>query len=166
MSRLFCQMWRYIIFSLIFLIGCAPNSSVEPIPSESIIVSVPDEVQAAAAIYRELRPIAGQFNGGEWHPEADDWHGAKHTAMIKVAAFADDNEILETTLIELLGVPDLSVRENDKLLNLVKLQPDYEDTQAESSVHLIYYWRGEHDFLFFEIDNGAVVQSGWWYSME
>lgn len=159
-------MWRLVFIGFLFLLGCASPSTHESVAPQLSEVDIPAEVQAAADAYQELRPIAGQFSGGEWYADADDWHGSKHTAMIKVAAFADDNEISEIILLELLGRPDLVVQEDDTLLNLIKLQPDYEDTQTESSIHLIYYWRGEHDFLFFESDRGTIVQSGWWYSME
>ena len=158
-------MRHFSIVFLLILLGCAPKDdrSVEVQPSR---ISVPSNVQSAADTYRDLRPIAGQFSGGSWQNEVDDWHGAKHIAMINVAAFADDNKIEESLLIELLGEPDLVVQENDKLLNLIKLQPDYQDIGSDTSDHLIYHWRGEHDFLYFESERGKIVQSGWWYSME
>lgn len=31
---------------------------------------------------------------------------------------------------------------------------------------LIYWWRGWHDFLFFIVEQGRVVDHGWWYAYE
>jgi hypothetical protein len=60
----------------------------------------------------------------------------------------------------------LIAREGDDLFNLVSSQPEFEKPAPGPYELLIYYWREQHDFLYFVSQAGTIVGSGWWYAGE
>ena len=87
--------------------------------------------------YQELRKQKGHFNGGEWNAALDRWNGRKHQVMCELGTRLDKGST--RTLLELMGEPD-----------------------AREGPNWLYYWRGRHDYLFFECREDQVLKSDWW----
>ena len=140
-----------------------------PIPPTSPPLSSPpfaDDLILLADEFQALRDIPGQFSGGEWHDEVDQWQGRKHQAMLALGQRLGDGAYSRAQLTTLLGPADHIVTGGDALLfERIQSLPEFE-TFAASEEFLVYEWRGTHDFLFFAIQNDHITTSGWWYAGE
>jgi hypothetical protein len=150
------------------LIGCVsgqPASSPLVTPPDSRS-PVDDDLKRLAAEFRSLRAIPGQFGGGEWNDAVDRWGGRKHTLMIDLGSRLGAGDFDKDQIVQLLGAPDRVARAGDDLYDLISSLPGRELSPAASTEYLVYYWRGAHDFLFFEYRDSSVAGSDWWYAGE
>jgi hypothetical protein len=93
--------------------------------------------------FQALRKERGHFSGGEsWNARVDAWNGRKHQLMGELMKVLETGQS-EETLVNLLGKPD----ELD-----------------ESS--WVYYWRGKHDYLIFDLKDGFTTGARWWMAGE
>jgi hypothetical protein len=157
----------------ILLLACQAQTSElthTPIPTLSPSLPSPtppfaDDLIQLANEYKALRDIPGQFGGGEWVAEVDQWQGSKHQAMLTLGEQLGDGEYGRSQLTTLLGPADHVVSGGDALFELIQSLPEYE-TFAQSDEFLVYEWRGTHDFLFFAIQQERIIGSGWWHAGE
>jgi hypothetical protein len=116
--------------------------------------------------FRALRNVPGQFNGGTWNDEVDQWLGRKHQTMLALEEGLVNGAYGRSQLTALLGPADHIVTGGDALLfERIQSLPEYE-TFATSDEFLVYEWRGTHDFLFFAIKDDRITASGWWHAGE
>ena len=145
--------------------GC----TVQPEAAEPAVALLPQlsaEIQQSADDYQKLRSIKGQSAGGEWHEEADRFGGTKHQAMLALGDYANEHIVDKADLIRLMGEPDLIAQSDDEWHLMIRMLPDLEVPVDERSEFWIYYWRAEHDFLFFAVKEDRVLSNGWWQTFE
>lgn len=143
-------------------------ATVTPTPVPTPVPTPPfdQELTRLADEFQTLRAISGQFGGGEWHDDVDQWQGRKHQVMLALEEALGAGKYDCSQLTTLLGPADHVVIEGDTLfINHIQSLPEY-NTFATSDVFLVYEWRGTHDFLFFAIQNDQVTASGWWHAGE
>jgi hypothetical protein len=87
--------------------------------------------------YRELRRGKGHFSGGAWNAELDSAGGKMVSIM--------------TELGEKIGTPGYRC---DEIIHLLGA-PDAERKHGADE-HIIYFWRGWHDYLYFICENGTL----------
>jgi hypothetical protein len=147
------------------LIGCASSgASSSTVTSEA--EPIDDALQQAADEFKTLRPIKGQFDGGEWNAEVDQWMGRKHKAMIVLGERLGSGAFSRQQIIDLLGAPDDIARQGDPLTDLIeRVSPEYA-ASSDAIEFLVHYWRGEHDFLFFACQEDVIIGLGWWHAGE
>lgn len=144
-------MFEFKIPILFFLIiigsGCSylcncndSNFSIKPFSNNKEILGIINQ-------YKNLKTKKGHFNGGEWNDELDKWNGKLHNIMIKLGENLGKPDYKCSDIINFLGDPD-------------EIKKDIEEE------HLIYYWRGKHDYLYFICKNGFIQKSEWYYSYE
>ena len=138
-------------------------ATLSPLPSSTPpfahnLVLLAEEFQA-------LRGIPGQFSGGEWVDEVDQWQGRKHQVMLALAEQVSREEFNRSQLTTLLGPADHIVTGGDALFEQIQNLPG-DESVALSNEFLVYEWRGIHDFLFFAIQDDRILASGWWYAGE
>lgn len=103
----------------------------------------PIQLQELGQEYQELRKQKGHFSGGgEWNPAVDRWAGRKHEVMAELGKALGPGQTSET-LLAVMGEPD-----------------------AREGSHWLYFWRGRHDYLFFDCRAGKILKSEWWMAGE
>jgi hypothetical protein len=122
------------------------------------------DLEQAGAEFRRLRSIAGHFGGGLWNDDVDKWMGKKHRLMIELESLIVEGNYERTCVIQLLGSPDQMVSEGHRLYPAIIDVLDDDKPKVASDEYLVYYWRAEHDFLFFTCRDAKVINSGWWYA--
>jgi hypothetical protein len=125
-----------------------------------------EPIQDMADEFKSLRAIEGHFGGGDWNDDVDKWMGRKHQLMIELGSRLSAGAYSKSQVIELLAAPDLIAQEGDELYDLIDSLPEFERPASGSYEFLVYYWRGEHDFLYFTAQAETILNSGWWYAGE
>jgi len=97
--------------------------------------------------YRVLRNRKGHYNGGVWDDDLDRWGGRMHSVMVQLGQNLGTPGRGESDITGLMGEPD-SIR------------------TVKGDTHLIYLWRGWHDYLYFVCRNGKVKESLWYFAYE
>jgi hypothetical protein len=146
--------------------SATPAAIPTNLPGTEVAQPVDDEVVRLAAEYSDLRAVAGQFDGGEWNDEVDQWMGRKHTLMVELGTRLGAGSYSCADLTQLLGPPDHIVAADDPLSDLISSVPGYETAFASAVEFPVYEWRGTHDFLFFTCRNDLITASDWWYAGE
>ncbi len=74
-------------------------------------------------------------------------------------------------LYSLMGTPDTIITPED--LRMLKIPRDEVLSKAKKQLatapnktYHIYFWRGWHDYLYFEIEKNQIVYSNWYYAYE
>jgi hypothetical protein len=120
--------------------------------SESVIKKTGLEkvpIDALATEFRKLRKIKGHFQGGKWNKDTDGWMCRKHRVMIELGRRLVNNSFKLKDILRLLGEPD-KIKHKKK----------------DGGETLVYYWRGNHDYLMFTCKDQLIVHSYWWYAFE
>lgn len=92
--------------------------------------------------YRELRKQTGHFSGGDtWNDAVDHWKGRKHEVMAELGRQL--GQVRTDRLLQIMGPPD-----------------------ERRANRWIYFWRGGHDYLYFEVEGARVTSSHWWMAGE
>ncbi len=126
------------------------------------------ELESLLEEYKAFRCQKGWFNGGkEWNKNLDSWDGRYHIVMVKLGDFLGNSKYTENDIINLMGEPDMIYnKEKEKPPHIMEKEykpGGYEDIDKE---HLIYFWRGFHDYLYFVCQNGTVIYSDWYFAYE
>ena len=137
---------------------CAEVSEVLCSDNRCVVKGIFDEIASLSTEFRKLRKIKGHFEGGEWNDDVDSYGGRKHQVMI--ALLREIRSIDKDQLVHFLGVPDGIIRGDDDLTKSYSISAD------DNSEILVYYWRGEHDFMYFITSGDLIIKSGWWYAGE
>ncbi len=125
---------------------------------------IDESIEQLAADFRNKRSIAGHFSGGPWNPEVDQWMGRKHKLMIELGLRLGAGGCRKSQVNSLLGPPDQIARKGDRFFNLIMKLPDYSGSTAVADEFMVYFWRGNHDFLFFASHDGVIINSDWWHA--
>ncbi len=120
----------------------------------------------AGTQFQRLRKIKGHFAGGDWHYDVDRWMGKKHRLMIFLQEQLLASCPMKKEVLEIMGKPDLNLNQLDfgsvgfseKILQ--QIRPKSWDEI------MIYYWRYDHDFLYFIFEEDQMVESAWWFAYE
>jgi hypothetical protein len=125
------------------------------------------DLKQADAEFKKLRTIAGHFGGGSWNDGVDKWMGRKHRLMLELESLIVAGSYTKSCVIQLLGPPDQEVSQGHRLYPaIISAHAENDTPMVATDKYIVYYWRGEHDFLFFACRQGKVVHSGWWYAGE
>ena len=135
----------------LFLVTCQVLSSALDAGSSTSL----DELGRS---FRRLRSLPGHFGGSTPNEAVDNWNGAKHQVMQQLAELLGDGRHRRGQVTTVMGEPDATSRPGDERHLSFSLPPDH--------TVLIYDWRGEHDFLYFELVDDQVVSSRWWMAGE
>jgi hypothetical protein len=95
-------------------------------------------------------------------PDAHDadlwaWDGPFHTVMARLGEELGDGTHTEREVQRLMGAPDRRFRGGAWTGTL---------WVPSDETHLIYRWRGGHDYLYFIVKRGRVVGARWWSAGE
>jgi hypothetical protein len=110
------------------------------------------DLASDAARFRAYRR---ELRESEWHerPDLRAWDGPLHRLMADLGQRLERGRSSARDVIRLLGEPDEVVRTGGRHVQVVV--PRHE-------THLVYRWRGGHDYLYLVVRGGRVVRSRWW----
>lgn len=132
----------------IFFAPCARGGGVAPPRATPVGKPTMDKKTLdLAREYRELRKGKGHFSGGAWSPELDGAGGRKHSVMVEIGNALGNPSYSRDEIVGLLGAPDAERKQN-----------------AEE--HIIYFWRGWHDYLYFICEDGTIRGHRWHHAYE
>jgi hypothetical protein len=90
-------------------------------------------------------------------PDLWNWDGELHAVMTELGESLADGSFNTSAVVRFLGDPDRIVH-GGKWHSAIRV-PDGE-------THLVYWWRGGHDYLYFVVRRGRVRAARWWYAGE
>jgi hypothetical protein len=154
--------WPAILF-LILLIGCAGGLAVPAAPTP---MPIPGPLRERAEEFKHLRTVPGHFSGGAWNDDVDQWMGRKHQLMIELGDTLGGGAYSKTQAVDLLGAPDAVARQGDALYDQIRDRGEFKEPGGGAYKFLVYYWRGERDFLYLVMREEMVLGAGWWYAGE
>jgi hypothetical protein len=122
-------------------------------------------VEALASEYRRLRRVHGHMSGapGHWVDEVDSAGGAKDRVMGELGRRLGGGTS-RARVVTLMGAPDSVLHPGDPGWETAR-QSRRSDAGVVDEA-LIYWWRGGHDYLIFDVDQGHVVGSHWYAALE
>lgn len=100
--------------------------------------------------------IAVQDPSSPLRPSFRDWRGPMHAVMSTLAERLGPGHSSKE-VVALMGAPDQILRAGSN--------PHGHDV-APNEVHLLYWWRGGHDYLYFIARKGIIVSTHWWHAGE
>lgn len=161
----------WLVLGLVACSGSAPHAAEPPAPSPPPIEAAPAEVPARraatalsldelAAELRALRAIPGHFGGGEWNDDVDRSGGRKVEVLGELGARLGDGTHDEPELAA-LGPPDVTITGSAPAME--GIFPRGADPYDRL---LVFYWRGGHDFLYFQVRGTRIVGHAWWNAGE
>ena len=115
-----------------------------------------ERLEALAAEYREYREQYRR-DTDRLLGELRRWDGPMHRVMGELGLLVAACGLTSREVRKLLGQPDRTVRSGKRYV-MVEAGP--------GETHLVYWWRGGHDYLYFVVREGRVVDARWWYAGE
>jgi hypothetical protein len=158
-------LWTSILLSSCIPSPISPTLQSTPTQQPTSTPKFDPALSQLAEEFRALRSVPGQFSGGEWQVEVDQWQGQKHRLMLELALQLGDGSYSRGQIINLLGPPDHQVASGDPLFTQIQTVPNFEQFSSDGEF-FVYEWRGTHDFLFFALEGDQLIGSDWWYAGE
>src|SRR5262249_23576845 len=115
-----------------------------------------ENLRELAATYRALR-AQRQEHPDLRSPELTDWNGQMHRVMTDLGTQLAAEHASSRCVEHLLGPPDevRSTREGHA-----------DVVVGRGEQHLLYWWRGGHDYLYLVVRAGRVSDARWWFAYE
>lgn len=129
------------------------------------------EIASLVQQYRELRHRRRELRPGAFDADLDSDKGKLHEVLDKLGEELGHPPYTKEKIIECLGEPDATKKENEmngllEIYQREKRVAGHKVKQYRNPEYLIYFWRGGHDFLFFISEDGRIVDHGWWFAYE
>lgn len=143
--------------------------------AHSTTMSKEEALQSLTEQWKVLRQVKGHFQDGDYDKDVDGFNGRKHLVMKEMHEILKSSSTSE--IMAALGNPD-QVTETLEMNHTPLMMPGPvmpSDVAAQTGpmltsgpIYLVYYWRGNHDYLWFKIESssGRVVDSGWYNALE
>lgn len=162
---------KYSILSIAALLFFVSASSARPKGSADTCKEVNKKIAALASEYRELRERRRQLPQGTFDRDLTGHGGRLHEVLSRLGTELGHPPYTKKIVTDCLGEPD-AIRSHEQMRNFLEIY-NRELRKAGRKVedkpereYLIYFWRGWHDFLFFIVEGGVIVDHGWWFAYE
>ncbi|KAI9105862.1 hypothetical protein DFS34DRAFT_574144 [Phlyctochytrium arcticum] len=123
-----------------------------------------------ASEFQTLRQKKGHFSGGEHDTDVDSYKGKKHTIMESLGKALGVKGNPAVKVLESMGQPDEIAAGPGAITGgmpgpvITGGAPPLTETIPGKNYFLIYYWRGRHDYLWFEVNaSDETVEACDWY---
>lgn len=174
------------VLLVVTLVHPSHSTSTPSAKFDSKMTSVQSESSLAdlQATYQTLRMEPSRFDVPEadgvpavgdqpWNKDVDDFDGPKHQVMQSLADLVPVGSTVEH-VESVMGDADEMTSD---LMNPFQspgfmpgpMVPDQPGGEAQNTVYMLYYWRGRHDFLWYQLDtkeSARVVKKDWFYTQE
>ena len=116
----------------------------------------PATLEELAARFRAYR-VELRREPSETSPELRRWGGPVHDLWAEMGDRLGDGTYAERRVVELLGAPDEIFYGESRHATV---------DVPKGETHLVYWWRGGHDYLYFVVRDGRAVEGRWWLAGE
>ncbi|MCP3944773.1 MAG: hypothetical protein GY710_25300 [Desulfobacteraceae bacterium] len=123
-------------------------------------------LKEAGTQFQRLSKIKGHFTGEDWHNDVDRWMGKKHRLMIFLQERLLARGATKKEVLEIMGKPNKNMKQLDFESSGFSEKILQEIRSRSWDEILIYYWRYDHDFLYFIFKKDQMVESAWWFAHE
>ena len=124
-------------------------------------VGAPRTLEQLGAEFRRIRATGGSKQ------DADVWGGRKHLVMDELVQRLGQAQPSRARVIALMGKPDDETSPERASWWKQRQANNESSPKVEGpSTVIVYQWRGWHDFVYFQIQNGKVREAGWWMAGE
>ena len=162
---------KYSILSIAALLFFAGASFAQTKDSAAPCKEVNKKIAALASEYRELRERRRQMPQGTFDRDLSADGGKLHEVLSALGEELGHPPYTKKLVTDCLGEPDAS-RNHEQMRSFLEIYNrelrkagrKIEDKRERE--YLIYFWRSWHDFLFFIIEGGVIVDHGWWFAYE
>ncbi|HMZ81919.1 MAG TPA: hypothetical protein PLL06_19640 [Acidobacteriota bacterium] len=89
--------------------------------------------------------------------ELRHWNGPVHKLMSELGDRLEQDHLPEKQVIKLLGKPDDVISGGKRHSGMLV---------PKNEKHLLYWWRGGHDYLYLVVRQGKIAEARWWYAGE
>jgi hypothetical protein len=89
--------------------------------------------------------------------ELRQWSGPLHTVMNTLGERIGSGHYTVDQVISLMGYPDKLLSSGASHIGIVV---------PTGQKHLIYWWRGNHDYLYFVVEKDIILSVNWWFAGE
>jgi hypothetical protein len=144
------QLLRLVVYSMFVLPALAGGAPTDASKCGDA------SVQQQAATYRSYR-MQRQRDPDLRTPQLSDWHGDMHKVMVRLGDGLAAQRARAMCVERLLGPPDEVRSPGQRHGTLVV---------AGGERHLVYWWRGGHDYLYLVVRDARVIQARWWFAYE
>jgi hypothetical protein len=131
------------------------------------VASIPNDnnLEALQKEYIHLRARQKALKPGVFDKELSDARGRLKEILSKLGQQLGKPEYRQQDIIRIMGEPDAIMVEGE-------YQPGSLGHSApggiipKDEVHIVYFWRGWHDYLYFVIKGGVIQQCHWYFAGE
>ena len=140
---------RYLVWSMLFCLSAG-------IFFEAWAKTKQTSIDSLAKVYRSLREQHQKQKSGEFNKDLDAWDGRMHHVMEELGKRLGTPGYTKNDIVSFMGKPDT-----------VMVVRGLEDkTPPTEVIHLVYFWRGWHDYLFFACQKDTIMKAGWYFAGE
>ncbi|MBA3767475.1 MAG: hypothetical protein H0W99_10890 [Acidobacteria bacterium] len=157
-----------IIGAILFFAGV---SFAQPKYSDARCKGLSKKIAVLISEYQELRNKRRQLRPGSYDKDVSGFGGRLHEVLSSLGAELGHPPYTKKIVVGCVGEPD-AIRSNKQMSNYLEIY-NRESRQAGRKVeekrnreYLIYFWRGWHDFIFFIVEEGVIVDHDWWFAYE
>jgi hypothetical protein len=157
------------IAALLFFAGSA--SFAQPKDSAAHCKDLNKKIATLASEYKELRERRRQLPQGTFDNDVSGAGGRLSEVLSNLGVELGHPPYTRKMVTGCLGEPD-AIRSHAQMRNFLEIYHrelrkagrKVEDKRERQ--YLIYFWRGWHDFVFFIVERGVIVDHGWWFAYE
>ncbi len=129
------------------------------------------KVSALVDQYKELRERRRNLPQGVYDKDLRDHGGKLHRVLEALGSELGRPPYTKKIVVGCLGNPD-AIRNDAKMVPYLGIyERELKKTgrtlkPKRDREYLVYDWRGGHDFFFFIVEGGVIVDHGWWFAYE
>jgi len=116
-----------------------------------------NNIDSISKEYKILKTRKNNKKPGEFIKELDACDGRFHQLLSELGDILRTPDYNQNDIIRIMGKPDWTIVAGGHHSNI---------TVPSNEVHLIYYWRGWHDYLYFVCKDGTIKESKWYFALE
>jgi hypothetical protein len=162
---------RHFITALVTILLVSHYTPAQSPPSAKRCDEQKKEIAALIKEYQDLRERRHELQPGVFDADLDSFKGKLHEVLYQLGEELGHSPYTKEKLVRCLGEPD-AVKNEKEMNGLLEIYQrgkriaGQKVKQYRNPQYLIYFWRGWHDFLFFIVEDGRIVDHGWWFAYE
>lgn len=129
------------------------------------------KIAALADEYKELRERRRQLPQGTFDNDLSGHGGRLHEVLSALGVELGHPPYTKKIVTACLEEPD-AIRRQEQMRNFLGIyhresrKAGRRAANKSEREYLIYFWRGWHDFVFFIVERGVIIDHGWWFAYE
>jgi hypothetical protein len=153
---------------LLLLISASPAFARD---ARDLCTGLDQKVVNLVSEYRELRKRRTELPQGVFDHDISASGGRLSKVLSALGVEFGRPAYSKEKIVACMSAPDAvkSHKQMGHLLDIYNRELKKSDRLVEEKSdreYLIYFWRGWHDCMFFIVEDGVVVDHGWWFAYE